>query len=318
MSFDKHLESFTDYLEQRTYSPRTIEAYTRHAKEFAVFLTEYYPRVSRPNQVTRDIMDDYQHYVRELTTTAGRPLANATVRLKLTALKQLFSHFIEGDLVLRDPTTVIVPPKEEQRLTRTVLTQQETLDLLKAVLPRDPVSMRDRAILELFYSCGIRTTELCNLKVSEVDLKEQTVIIVKGKGGKSRIVPIGQYASHYIGLYLEKGRRRLLMGKRSDPGNLFLSSRGTPFSRETINRTVMGRANRLLGGEKRISCYSLRHGVASGLIANGVDITYIAQLLGHESLETTKRYLKIEIGDLKKMHALYHPREHERRLGRTP
>ena len=286
MNIDKHLESFSDYLEQRTFSPRTIEAYTRHAREFVAFLTEYYPRVSRPNEVTRDIVDDYQHYVRELTTTAGRPLANATVRLKLTALKQLFSHFIERDLVLRDPTTVIVPPKEEQRLTRTVLTAEETMDLLKAVPPRDPVSMRDRAILELFYACGIRTTELCNLKVSEVDLREQTVIIVHGKGGKSRIVPIGQYATHYIGLYLEKGRKRLLMGKRTDPGTLFLTSRGTPFSRETINRTVMGRANRLLDGKKRISCYSFRHAAATHLIANGVDIAYVAQLLGHQSLET--------------------------------
>ncbi len=209
---------------------------------------------------------------------------------------------------------MIVAPKEEQRLTRTVLTQEETMDLLKAVLPRDPVSIRDRAILELLYACGIRTTELCNLKVSEVDLKEQTIMIVHGKGGKSRIVPIGQYASHYIGLYLEKGRKRLLMGRRTDPGNLFLTSRGTPFSRQTINRTVIGRANRLLGGKKRITVYSMRHGAASHLIANGVDIAYVARLLGHESLETTKRYLKIEIGDLKKMHALYHPREHDRRI----
>ncbi|MEA3458612.1 MAG: phage integrase N-terminal SAM-like domain-containing protein, partial [Candidatus Thermoplasmatota archaeon] len=118
MSFTKHLESFSDYLEQRTFSPRTIEAYTRHAKEFVAFLATYYPKVARPNEVTREIVDDYQHYVRELTTTTGRPLANATVRLKLTAVKRLFAHLIEGDLVLKDPTTIIAPPKEEQRLTR--------------------------------------------------------------------------------------------------------------------------------------------------------------------------------------------------------
>ncbi len=108
------------------------------------------------------------------------------------------------------------------------------------------------------------------------------------------------------------------MGRRTDPGNLFLTSRGTPFSRQTVNRTVIGRANKILGGKKRISAYSLRHGVASGLIANGVDIAYVAQLLGHASLETTKRYLKIEIGDLKKMHALYHASEHERTLCELP
>lgn len=126
----------------------------------------------------------------------------------------------------------------------------------------------------------------------------------------SGIVPIGQYAGHYIRLYLEKGRKRLLLGRHTDPGNLFLTSRGTPFSRQTINRSVMGRANRTLNGTKRISCYSLLSMAATHLIANGADIAYVAQLLGHESL----RYLRIEIGDLEKMHALYHPREHERGL----
>ena len=171
-------------------------------------------------------------------------------------------------------TSVIVAPKEKQRLTRNVPSKEETLDL-----------------------------------------KEQTVTIIRGKGGKSRILPIGQYATHYITLYLQKGRKRLLMGKHTDPGNLFLTSRGTPFCRQTINRTVAGRVNRFLGEEKRITLYSMRHAAATHLIANGVDISYVARLLGHESLETTKRYLKIEIGDLKKMHALYHPREHERGFG---
>ena len=145
--------------------------------------------------------------------------------------------------------------------------------------------------------------------VSEVDLKDQTATILRGKGGKTRIVPIGQYAAHYIGLYIRDARRRLLRGQRADPGNLFLSAIGTPLNRQTINRAVFDKINRRLEGDKRLTCYSFRHASATGLIANGVDIAYVAQLLGHESLETTKRYLKIEIGDLKEQHARYHPRE---------
>ena len=182
-------------------------------------------------------------------------------------------------------------------------------EILNRIEPRDPESMRDRAILDLFYASGIRTSELCSLKTSEVDLKVQTATIVHGKGGKTRLVPMGQYAAYYIGLYLEKARKRLLGGKKADPGHLFLTSAGTPFQRQTINRSVMGRVNRLVDGDKRITCYSLRHAVATGLIAHGVDIAYVAQLLCHEFLETTKRYLKIEIGDLKEMHAQFHPRE---------
>ena len=313
MTLKTHITRFTEHLEAQSFSPRTVEAYSRHASEFAAFLERYYPRVSRPNEVTREIVDDYQRFVRDAKSRDGRPPANTTVRLKLWAVKKLFAYLAKQDLVLRDPTSVIVTPKEEQRLTRRVPTDEEMRDVLEAVQPRDPESMRDRAILELFYACGIRTSELCSLKVREVDLKAQTVTIVAGKGNKTRVVPIGQYAAYYIDLYLEKGRKRLLRGTREDPGNLFLTSIGRPFCRQSINRSVMGRVNKLVDGEKRITCYSLRHSCASALVAHGVDIAYVAQLLGHSSLETTQRYLKIEIGDLKRMHSLYHPREEDSR-----
>jgi len=155
----------------------------------------------------------------------------------------------------------------------------------------------------------MRTSELCNLKVHDVDLKEQTVIIVKGKGNKSRLLPIGQYASFYIQQYLEKARKYMLKGKRDDPGYLFLSQRGNPFNKSTINKTVMKTVCRNTNLEKSISCYSLRHSIATHLLRNKVDIMYIASLLGHASLKTTQKYLHVEISDLKKMHSLYHPRE---------
>ena len=211
--------------------------------------------------------------------------------------------------MLKDPTGVIVSPKEEQRLTRDVLTEAEVLELLRDVKPRDPVSIRNRAIVELFYACGIRTTELCNLKVHDVNLSEFTATILNGKGGKSRVVPIGQYAAHYIGVYLQEARKHMLKGRPDDPGKLFLSSRGSPFNRSTINRTVMESVRRTLKLDKHISCYTFRATVATHLIAHNVDIAHVAQLLGHSSLETTRRYLRIEIGDLKRMHSLYHPRE---------
>ena len=313
MNLQEHVTAFREHLEAKSFSPRTVEAYTRHTREFESFLERYFPRIRRPNEVSREIVDDYQQFVRSSKTRDGRPPANTTVRLKLTALKAFFAFLLERDVVLRDPTTVVVAPREEQRLTRRVPSDEEMREILQAVQPRDTVSMRDRAILELFYASGMRTSELCDLKVSEVDLKEQTATIVRGKGGKTRLVPIGQYAAHYIELYLERGRKQLLQGKRDDPGNLFLTSHGTPFSRKTINRSVMGRVNKLVAGDKNITCYSLRHSAASSLIAHGVDIAYVAQLLGHSSLETTKRYLKIEIGDLKRMHSLYHPREQSSR-----
>jgi site-specific recombinase XerD len=142
-----------------------------------------------------------------------------------------------------------------------------------------------------------------------VDLHEQTVTIVRGKGGKSRIVPIGQYGAYYIHRYLERSRPYMLKGKRSDSGVLFLSQRGRPYNATTINKSIMRPVGRLLGEGKYISGYTWRHSVASHLLAHQVDITYISRLLGHASLRTTQRYVHVEIGDLQKMHSLYHPRE---------
>ena len=311
MRLEDYIEDFGTHLHNAGFSERTVDAYTRHCAEFAAFLRKYYPRVTRWNQVGKDVVRDYQDYLTHQETRNNRTLANTSIRLKLVAVRQLFRYLLSRDLVLKDPTTVIAQPKEEQRLTRNVLSETEVLELLRSVKPRDPVSIRNRAILELFYACGIRTSELCNLKVSDIDLCALTVTIVNGKGGKSRIVPIGQYAAHYIALYLEKARKHMLKGVSVDPGNLFLSSRGNPFNRSTINRTVIESVRRKLNFDRHISCYTFRHSVATHLIGHSVGIAHVARLLGHASLETTKRYVSIGIGDLRRLHTRYHPREAE-------
>jgi len=309
MKFEKYLNSFKEYLESNHFSERTVESYCSYTKQFLSFIEKYYQRISSLEKVTKDIVLDYQNYLSNYRNDKGESLANKTQSLKLRALKKFFSFLIKRDLILRDPTTIITFPKEEQRLTRNILSEKEVFALLENLKPRGSIAIRNRAIVELFYSCGIRTSELCNLKMQDVDLKEQTATIVKGKGNKSRIVPIGQYASHYIGVYLEKARKYMLKGRKEDPGYLFLSQRGNPFNKSTINKSVMRSIERKIKLNKSISCYSFRHAVATHLLRNKVDIMYIASLLGHASLRTTQKYLHVEISDLKRMHSLYHPRE---------
>ena len=142
-----------------------------------------------------------------------------------------------------------------------------------------------------------------------MDLKEQTVTIMKGKGGKSRVVPIGQYACHYIAEYLRKGRKYFLRGRTDDPGLLFLSGWGNPFNASTINRSVMWKIAAEVGLKKDLTCYTFRHSVATHMLRNEANVMFIAKLLGHASLKTTQKYLRVEIGDLKRVHSLYHPRE---------
>ena len=309
MISDRYLIEFTEYLTSVGMSERTIETYSSYAERFVSFLKTYYPRISSFDKITKEIILDYQNYLSNYKASNGKRLANKTQRLILRALRKLFSFLIKRDLILKDPTTVITMPKEGQTLTRNILSEKEVSDLLESIKMNGPVGFRNKAIAELFYACGIRTSELCNLKAHDVDLNEQTVTIVKGKGGRSRQLPIGQYASFYIELYLEKGRKYMLKGKRKDEGFLFLSQRGNPFNKSTINRTVMKSICRNLNLKKHISCYCFRHSVATQLLQNKVDITYIAKLLGHASLNTTQKYLKIDITDLKKVHGLFHPRE---------
>ncbi len=309
MKFDRYLKEFEHYLVACAFSERTIETYALYAKRFTAFLKTYYPRIQSFEKITKDVILDYQNYLSSFKTERGERLSNQTQSLILRALKKLFFFLMKRDLVLKDPTTVITMPREEQRLIRNILSVKESFDLLESINTNSPVGTRNKAIAELFYACGIRTSELCSLKVQDVDLKEQRVTIIKGKGNKSRIVPIGQYASHYILLYLEKARKYMLRGKRDDPGYLFLSQRGNPFNKSTINKAVMRSIIKTSGIRKHISCYTFRHSVASQLLRNKLDIMYIAKLLGHASLKTTQRYLTIDVSDLKKMHSLFHPRE---------
>ena len=276
MMFENQLRQFQGYLESNHFSQRTVETYCSYAKRFVGFLDRYYARVTSFEQITKDIVLDFQSYLVGYRNEKGAPLSNGTQSLILRAVRKLFSVLIQRDLILKDPTTIITFPKEQQRLTRNIPTEQEVFDLLEHTRPQDPVSMRNHAIIELLYACGIRTSELCNLKIGDVDLKQQTVSIVNGKGGKSRLLPTGQYAAYYIEQYINRARKYLLKGK-PEAGYLFLSSRGNRFNRSTINTTVMKTVSRNAKMEKPLSCYSFRHGVASHLLANGVETSTTSQ-----------------------------------------
>lgn len=309
MKFQKHLLAFQEQLQNKAASPRTVETYSEQVGQFLAFVEAHYPRLHSIQGVNHDVLADYLAFLRVRSGKTGRPLANRTIVVKIKAVRAFFSFLVRDGTVLRDPTSNMARPREQATLSRDVLSQDEVRELIQGTRPIDPLSMRNRAIVELFYACGLRTSELCDLKIGDVDFREQTLTIVYGKGGRSRIVPIGQYATHYIQLYLAQARKHMLAGRRQDPGNLFLSGRGNPFDRSSINKTVMRSVGRALGGDKRISAYTFRRSIASHLLANGLDVVHIAKLLGHRSLRTTQRYLSVEIGDLKRLHARLHPRE---------
>ncbi len=309
MTMDQYVDSFREHLQAEHASPRTVENYCDCARAFAAFLRASYPRRITFQRVSHDVAVDYQRHLQGRKRRDGRPLSSRTHAAHIKALRKLFGFLLSESAVLHNPFASLPMPREGRQLPRNILSQDEVVELLRNMKDRGPVGLRNRAIVELLYACGMRTSELCNLRVGDVDLKDQTATIVHGKGDKTRIVPIGQYASHFVGQYLASGRRHMLRWRREDPGVLFLSQRGNPFDRSSLNKCVLRAVARSLPSGKPISAYTFRHSTASHLLANDVDVSYIAKLLGHESLRTTQRYLRLEIGDLKRMHSLCHPRE---------
>ena len=317
MRFQKHLQAFTESLDSRGASPRTVETYGLSTRQFLGYLERNYPRIRSIQRAGEEVLSDYQSYLATRKGPTEKPLTTSTQIVKIRGVRAFFRFLVTEGIVLRNPTEGLRTPRERYQLSIKVLSQDEVRGLITSTKPRTPLEIRNRAIVELFYACGLRTSELCQLMIGDVDLKEQTATIVNGKGGRSRIVPIGQYASHYVELYLERARKYMMRGRREDPGFLFLSQRGNPFDRSSINKTVIKSVTRGVGIDNKVSCYSFRHAVASHLLANGVDVVHIAKLLGHRSLRTTQRYLSIEIGDLKRMHSLHHPRESRERVTRS-
>jgi len=309
MRFTDHLNSFTEYLETKNFSERTVSSYTFESKKFLEFLTHNYPRVRSIGQVTKDIINDFSNYLSSYKDNKGKSLSSKTQKLKLTALKKFFFFLLKNDFVVTDPTSSLELPKEGKEIPRSVLTEKETFKILTSIDTKTPIGLRNKAVAELFYSCGVRTSEICNIKIHDVDLKEQTVLIAHGKGDKMRLLPLTQQATFYIEQYLLKARKFMLKGKIKDEGYLFLSSRGRPFDRSTLNKCVIAQITKGLGIKKRVTAYTFRHSIATHMIQNKIDIRFVQQLLGHESLKTTAKYCHLDISDLKKMHSLYHPRD---------
>jgi integrase/recombinase XerD len=195
-------------------------------------------------------------------------------------------------------------PKPDRRLREATLSATEMGRLLAAPEISRPLGLRDRAVLEVFYSCALRRAELISLTVNDVDFDRGTVFVRCGKGAKDRYVPIGERALFWLRLYLELARPRFVRDEQVD--HLFLSSAGRPLCADWLTRRIQ-RYLADAGIRKKGSCHLLRHTVATLMLEGGADIRYVAQMLGHARLESTQRYTRVSIDRLRLVHATCHP-----------
>lgn len=295
---DTYLES----LLSRNYSESTVESRRYALKIFLSWAAER--DVTRAGQVTRPILEAYQRHRWKCTRPDGRPMSWSTHHGQLGTLKDFFRWLTRQDVLLHNPASELELPRPEYRLPAEALTRAEIERLLAVPNVTDPLGVRDRAMLELFYSSGLRRAELCHVDLTEVNLERRTLTVRRGKGKKDRVVPFGLRACHWLERYLGEVRPRLSLDQREHA--CFLSSYGTAFSPDVVSRQVTAWI-KAAGLTKKGSCHLLRHTCATHMLEGGADIRYIQQLLGHASLETTAIYTEVSIKQLQEVHARCHP-----------
>jgi integrase/recombinase XerD len=228
--------------------------------------------------------------------------ARSTARL-LSCLRGFFRHLVEHGQLQRDPTANLAHPKLGRRLPD-VLSASEVESLLGAPELDQPTGMRDRAMLELLYATGLRVSELIGLKLAAVNLRQGAVRVV-GKGGRERLVPMGEEALTWLARYLAEARPELVQGRVSDV--MFPSRRGGEMTRQTFWYAIKRYAI-AAGIGKHISPHTLRHAFATHLVDNGADLRAVQMMLGHADLSTTQIYTHVAQSRLKALHATHHPR----------
>ena len=221
----------------------------------------------------------------------------------LTCLHSFYQYLSANQLIKKDPTEQLSHPKLEKKLP-VFLNIQEVEKLLEAPSSSSLFGQRDRAMLELLYSCGLRVSELINLSYHNINLKEE-FIRIHGKGNKERVLPMGEIAIDYLMKYETNARPMLLKNGQSD--SYFLSNRGSAMSRQNFFYIIKAYANQV-GIDKPLSPHSLRHAFATHLVQKGADLRSVQLMLGHSDISSTQLYTHIQNAQLKAQHAKHHPR----------
>jgi len=292
---DPVIDRFLDALWlEKGLSDNTREAYRSDLALFNGWLDE---RGVQLQSAGRDVILDYLSW-----RLANEYKARSSARL-LSGLRGFYRFLLREGSISADPTLRIDMPRLGRPLPKS-LSEADVEALLAAPDPGDPLGLRDRAMLEVLYACGLRVTELVGLTLEQINLR-QGVLRTLGKGNKERLVPLGEEAMHWLARYLRDARHELLKGKASDV--VFPSQRGDQMTRQTFWHRIKLHA-RAAGIASTLSPHTLRHAFATHLLNHGADLRTVQMLLGHSDLSTTQIYTHIARARLQDMHARHHPR----------
>jgi integrase/recombinase XerC/integrase/recombinase XerD len=296
MTWDEALSAYDRELSGRGAAERTRRAYASDLGQFAEWASER--GLEGPEPVGHR---DVRLFAAHLSESGA---AAATVARKLASVRGLYDHLVRGGALGQNPADLVSGPKLAGKLPR-VLASDQMAALLDRIPARTPLELRDRAMFELAYSCGLRCEEITDLDLDSIDFESEQ-LRVRGKGGKERLLPVGELAQQALRRYLDAARAALLVGDPEEAA-LLLSRRGRRLSTSDVRRRLRRWVREAAIGTG-ISPHSLRHAFATHLLEGGADLRSIQELLGHASISTTQIYTRVDPSRLRRQYEQSHPR----------
>ena len=301
MTWDNAIESYKTYLIlEKSLSSNSVEAYLNDINKLAKYCADKH-KVKTPDEVTYDILKDYLIYVSEVGVT------NRTQARCISSIRSFYKFLVFDGQLENNPTRLLEAPKIGRKLPN-ILSVEEIDSMLNAVEMYKPEGQRNKAIIEMLYSCGLRVSELISIKLSNINFR-MGIVKIDGKGNKERVIPLSKNAKEEIKRYLKVYRDYLDIEKGYEDV-LFLNKRGTALSRVMVFNIIKHLANRA-GIKKNVSPHTFRHSFASHLVSGGADLRAVQDMLGHESILTTEIYTHLDDHYLKDTINKFHPRSKE-------
>ena len=303
--FYPYLLRYEEALRIREFSERTLQRRNSNLRKFILWCDER--GLEKPQDITKPILEGYQKHLYYYRQDNGEPLTVISRNQYLQDVKQWFKWLTQQNHLLYNPASELVMARRAPRLPA-VLSSEDIAALMAQPNLNTPYGLRDRAILELLYSTGIRRTELVNLDLGDLSRVRQTIFVREGKGGKDRLLPIGKRALQWIERYLNEVRDHLMIDLHNEA--LFLNDYGERFGINSLGNRVK-RHLRNAGIQVPGSCHLLRHAMATHMLENGAEMRYLQAMLGHADYRATQIYTHVAIHKLQEIHAATHPQERD-------
>lgn len=295
-------ERHLGWLRVHNYSEATVIGRQSALRRFILWAEERGLRL--PGEITKPMLESYQRHLTIVPVRAGKPMTFRSQHGSLQHVKGYFRWLSRQNVLPANPAAELEMPKREMRLPMVILSADEVETIARSIDLRDPLGVRDRAMIEVLYSTAVRRLELVQLRIEDVDAERGTLAVRQGKGKRDRLVPIGERALAWVERYRRDVRPSLVVGH--DDGVLFRNQHGEPLGKMWVSHRVRNLVN-ASGIGKRGACHVFRHTAATLMLENGADVRMVQEMLGHASLEATQIYTHVSIRKLQEVHAATHP-----------